>query len=89
LPKSIASAVLTVHRNIENGITVDRKDDEIEIHRLNPNALLTSPIFGFQQLFTPDATAQEIIATDNYDDVTAIQEMKKRLKSLREQGLIH
>jgi AAA15 family ATPase/GTPase len=88
LPKSIPSVVLTVSRTIEMGITIDRKDSEVEIHRLNPNALLTSPIFGFQQLFAPDATPKEIIPTDNYDDVTAIQEMKKRLKSLREQGLI-
>jgi predicted ATP-binding protein involved in virulence len=48
LPKTISSIVLTVSRTIEIGITIDRKDDEIEIHRLNPNALLTSPIFGFQ-----------------------------------------
>jgi predicted ATP-binding protein involved in virulence len=48
LSKTTPLVVLTVSRTIEIGITIDRKDDEIEIHRLNPNTLLTSPIFGFQ-----------------------------------------
>jgi predicted ATP-dependent endonuclease of OLD family len=61
LPKHIPIVVLTVSRTIEKGIIATRKDDEMEIHRLNPTALLTSPIFGFQQLFARGATAQEAI----------------------------
>jgi predicted ATP-binding protein involved in virulence len=59
LPKSSSSVVLTVSRTSKDGITIERKDDEMEIHRLNPNALFTSPVFGFQHLFARDATAQE------------------------------
>jgi predicted ATP-dependent endonuclease of OLD family len=88
LPKSIPPVVLTVSRTIEEGITVERKDDEMEIHRLNPSALLTSPIFGFQQLFARGATPQEVIPTDNYEDVDFMKKMKTRIQSLREQGLV-
>jgi predicted ATP-binding protein involved in virulence len=88
LPKSVSSVLLTVSRTQKEGVIVDRKDDEMEIHRLNPNALFTSPVFGFQHLFARDATAQEIIPTHNYEDVTFIKEMKERLKTLRQQGLV-
>ncbi|MEY4937595.1 MAG: hypothetical protein RIS64_3954 [Bacteroidota bacterium] len=88
LPKSIPAVVLTVSRTIENGITADRKDDEMEIHRLNPSALLTSPIFGFQQLFARGATSQEVIPTDDYEDVDFMKKMKARIQSLRAQGLV-
>ncbi len=87
LPKSIPSVVLAVCRTPQDGITVDRKDDEMEIHRLNPNALLTSPVFGFQKLFGRDATAQEIIPTNDYEEVDFIKTMKVRLQYLREQRL--
>jgi predicted ATP-dependent endonuclease of OLD family len=83
LPKHIPIVVLTVSRTIEKGITATRKDDEMEIHRLNPSALLTSPIFGFQQLFARGATAQEIMPTDDYGDVDFMKKMKARIKSLK------
>jgi predicted ATP-binding protein involved in virulence len=88
LPKSIPSVVLTVSRTSQEGITVARKDAEIEIHRLNPSALLSSPIFGFQQIFAPDTTAQEMIPTNDYEDVLFINKMKERLQTLRQEGLI-
>jgi predicted ATPase len=86
LPKKIPSVVLTVSRNGKEGITVERKDDEIEIHRLNPSALLTSPIFGFQQALPAD-DEPAIIPTDHYEDVDFIKTMKVRLQFLREQRL--
>jgi predicted ATP-dependent endonuclease of OLD family len=85
LPKSIPAVVLTVSRTSKDGITIDRKDDDMEIHKLNPNALFTSPVFGFQHLFARDATATEIIPTNNYEDVDFIKTMKVRLQYLREQ----
>jgi predicted ATPase len=86
--KPNTAVVLTVHRTKEAGITVERLDNDIEIHRLNPNALLTSPIFGFQQLFARDTTAEKIIPTDNYENVDFMKKMKARIQSLREQGLV-
>jgi AAA ATPase domain len=88
LPKQMPYVVLTVHRTKEAGITVERLDEDVEIRRLNPNALLTSPIFGFQQLFVPDALPEQIIPTDHYEDVEFIKKMKVRIQSLREKGLV-
>jgi predicted ATP-binding protein involved in virulence len=82
------SIVLTVERNLEKGITADRKDDVIDIHSLNPNALLTSPIFGFHHLFAVDADADAIVPVDNYKEVETMNKIKERLKSLRQRGLI-
>jgi predicted ATPase len=87
VPKN-KSIVLTVERNLEKGITVDRKDDVIDIHSLNPNALLTSPIFGFHHLFAVDADVDDIAPVDNYKEVETMDKIKERLKRLRERGLI-
>ena len=88
LPKTIKYVVLTVDRTPEDGITVDRKDDDFDIYRLNPNAILTSPIFGFQEIYAPDTTAKELLPVDNFSDVERVNNIKNRLKVLREQGLI-
>lgn len=88
LPKLVKSVVLTVDRNKEEGITIDRKDDDFDIYRLNPNAILTSPIFGFQELYPPDTTAKEILPVENFSEVERVNDIKKRMKALREQGLI-
>jgi predicted ATPase len=82
------SVVLTVERNLKKGITVNRKDEIIDIQSLNPNALLTSPIFGFHHLFAVDAHAEDIEPVDNYKEVETMDKIKARLKSLRQRGLI-
>jgi predicted ATPase len=82
------SIVLTVERNLEKGITVERKDDIIDIQSLNPNALLTSPIFGFHHLFAVDAEAEHIAPVDHYNEVETMDKIKDRLKSLRQRGMI-
>jgi predicted ATPase len=88
LPKKIPSVVLVVSRTVEAGVTVERKDDEIEIHRLNPSALLTSPIFGFEQVLQFEPTEPKPIPTDNYEDIIFIQKMRKQFEVLREQGTL-
>jgi predicted ATP-binding protein involved in virulence len=82
------AVVLTVHRSTTEGITVERKDAEIEIRRLNPNALLTSPIFDFHQLFAAGAKSDEIAPTEDYDEVETTNQIKKNLQRLRELGRI-
>jgi predicted ATP-binding protein involved in virulence len=82
------SVILTVERNLKYGITVNRKDEMIDIKSLNPNALLTSPIFGFHHLFAVDAEAEDIEPVDNYKEVETMNKIKARLKSLRQRGVI-
>jgi predicted ATP-binding protein involved in virulence len=50
------SVVLTVHRSQSTGILVERLDDAIEIERLSANALFTSDIFNFKNIFARGAT---------------------------------
>ena len=88
LPEDNKPVILTVERNPENGISVDRKDDDFDIRQLNPLSLLTSPVFGFQALFARGAKSNTIIASDDFDDVEKIEKIKNRLKTLREQGAI-
>jgi predicted ATP-binding protein involved in virulence len=88
LPENNKPVVLTVERSSEHGITVDRKDDDFDIRKLNPQSLLTSPIFGFHTLFARGAKAEDIIASDEFQDVEKIEKIKKRLQELREKGSI-
>jgi hypothetical protein len=88
LPENNKPVVLTVERNSETGITIDRKDDDFDIRQLNPEALLTSPIFNFQTLFARGAKTETIIPTSDFKEVIDIEAIKKRLKNLREAGLV-
>ncbi len=88
LPQDNQPIILTVERNLEKGITVDRKDDDFDIRQLNPEALLTSPIFNFQTLFARGAKPETIIPTSDFNEVIEIETIKKRLKNLREAGLV-
>jgi predicted ATP-binding protein involved in virulence len=88
LPENNKPVVLTVERSAETGITVDRKDDDFDIRKLNPMLLLTSPIFNFHNVLARDAEADNIIAGDDFKEVEDIKRIKERLKDLREKGLV-
>jgi predicted ATP-dependent endonuclease of OLD family len=79
-PKDIKSVVYKVNRTIEDGITVERLDDDMDIRRLNPNALLTSPIFGFEHLLARDAKPEDITPIDNFKEWEDIWEDFENLK---------
>lgn len=86
-PKTFA--VLTVHRTKSKGITVERLDDDIDIQRLNVNALLTSDIFNFGDIFARGATPDTIEPFDKYSDIQKtysnekLLELKTRFKKLK------
>jgi predicted ATP-binding protein involved in virulence len=88
LPEDNKPVILTVERSPEKGITVDRKDDDFDIRQLNPEALLTSPIFNFQTIFARGAKHETIIPTSDFKEVIEVEAIKKRLKNLREAGLV-
>ncbi len=88
LPKNNKPVILTVERNAENGITIDRKDDDFNFRQLSPEALLTSPIFSFQTLFARDTTADEVMPTSDFNEVIEISAIQERIKKLREEGLV-
>lgn len=85
-PKGAHPVFLKVNRNKEQGITVERLlEMERELPNLMPNAILTSPIFDFQQLFPKQHDAEEPIRTeDNYQDIQDAKARMERLKALAE-----
>jgi predicted ATP-binding protein involved in virulence len=88
LPADNKPVILTVERNPEQGITVHRMDATIDIRKLNPEALLTSPIFNFQNLFARGAQASDVMPTSDYKEVLEMDALKLRLKKLRAQGFV-
>lgn len=76
------TVVLTVHRTEEEGITVERMD--VDFSKLLPNAILTSPIFGFEDIIPESAASIADVQTeDNYDEAVANERLKKKLKILK------
>ncbi len=84
LPPAVKSVVLTVSRTVERGIFIQNK--AIPWRRLHPNALLTSPIFGMDTMFTPHTSPDDMIASDDYSEIERMEQIKIRLKSLKVKG---
>ncbi len=76
--------VLTVTRDIENGIQVQRWDNKIDLDVLMPNAILSSPIFNFETLFSTafNEKKQRIRTEDYYNDVVYHNRLQKDLDDL-------
>jgi predicted ATP-binding protein involved in virulence len=78
--KPNTSVVLTVHRSKSTGILVERLDDAIEIERLSANALFTSDIFNFKNIFARGATPDTIQPFDDYDRIKEMNETEQLLE---------
>lgn len=85
------SVFLKVNRNEEQGITVERID--IDIAGLNPNMVLTSPVFGFDDIFSSSKDKNTVIRKEDvYNDALFYKKLDERLDehvgSEREQELM-
>jgi predicted ATPase len=79
------SVFLKVNRNKEEGITVQRIEIE-HFETFNPNLILTSPIFGFQDIFQANAAGPGDIATEDvYADWKNNHEQVKELLKAHEE----
>lgn len=78
------SVILHVERNKEEGITVERIFIK-NIENLQPNLLLTSPIFGLQDIFNIENKNVADIETE--DDYATMLENEARRKRLKERFL--
>lgn len=78
----------TVILNVEKeskakGITVRRLDTEIDITKLTPNTILSSPIFGFGHILSEFRNKEQPIYTeDTYDEVLFEKMLQKKLQEL-------
>lgn len=75
------SVVLKVHQGSEEGITVEKLD--IDVTRLLPNSLLTSPIFDFEEIIpTANTSPKDLLTEDSFQEAMANEEIKNRLKKI-------
>ncbi|MEY4936264.1 MAG: hypothetical protein RIS64_2623, partial [Bacteroidota bacterium] len=79
LPETVHSVVFKVNRTAQEGISVKRLDNEIEIRRLSANALLTSDVFGFDTIFARGSTPDTIEPFDNYKQIQEMSDIEKSL----------
>lgn len=65
------SIIYIVKREYEKGVFLERVDDKLKLNNLNPNLILTSPIFGFNNIFpnSLDRDKKRILTKDHYEDV--------------------
>ncbi|NJN78087.1 MAG: AAA family ATPase [Saprospiraceae bacterium] len=77
------SVLLRVNRNQEDGITVERLEHlEKQLKDLTPNLILTSEIFGFQDIFPVTHDKSKRIRTeDTIEELQENDEMMDALKS--------
>lgn len=80
-----STTILTVTRTIEEGIQV-KQWTGIDVQRMPPNTLLSSPIFGFEHLYGREVTPDEVETSDNYSDIVDDEEIKRNIAALREKG---
>ncbi|RLC18850.1 MAG: hypothetical protein DRI57_07885 [Deltaproteobacteria bacterium] len=74
------SVVLNVTRSAEKGIQVQRLDDKVYMEHLLPNTILTSPIFGMDDIISENRDKSvHIRYEDHYDDVKLNDVIRKKL----------
>jgi predicted ATPase len=81
-----------VSRTEKEGTTIEKID--IELENLTPNLILTSPIFGLENVFSTNHEAIKSISTaDNFDEIEArlgaksfVRELIKKQKTTHEKG---
>jgi len=80
------TVILNVHRTKEEGITVRRLEKlEQELKYLTPNQLLTSDIFGLEEIenvYLEDNELDKVPIEDNYDDIEKNKKMMQELEEL-------
>lgn len=77
------SVFLTVDRSPEEGIKIKRLN--VDISDLTPNLILSSPIFGFSELFPNTHDTQDRIRTeDTYEEKELNDQVEQRLKAYKD-----
>lgn len=75
------SMIFVMHNN-DGDISIERMDDKVMFSKILPNAIFSSPIFGFDDLL-PVSKGKEVIPylEDTYQEVSEIDLLNKKIKS--------
>jgi predicted ATP-binding protein involved in virulence len=76
------SVIINVQRSEEEGITAQKLD--IDFTKLTPNSILSSPIFGFEDIFSNETSADEVETADRYETIKGDESLKETLNILKE-----
>jgi predicted ATPase len=64
------SIILKINRSNEDGVTIERLDEMVEFDTLLPNTILSSPIFGFQELIPNGKSPSQFVRVETtYNEV--------------------
>jgi predicted ATPase len=64
------SIILKINRSNEDGVTIERLDELVEFDTLLPNTILSSPIFGFQELMPNSKSPSQFVRVETtYNEV--------------------
>lgn len=66
-----------------DGIYFKAEKINVAFHKLTPNAILTSPIFGFDDIFSNETTADEVETADRYSVVEGDKSLRETLDILK------
>ena len=69
------SAIYNVQRTAEQGITVQRIDDKLNINELQPNSILTSPIFDVDDIFAQGFSGNKRIKVNQHFNDSNIHQL--------------
>lgn len=83
------SVFLKVNRNESEGITIERLEQiEKQLPDLLPNTMLTSPVFGFQEIFAATHSINKRVRTENsYDEIILSDTLDERLEKFKNSKL--
>ncbi len=76
------TVIINIQRTENKGITAKKLD--IDVSKLTPNSILTSPVFGFEDINSNEADIDEIETADIYSNVEAEKRMKAKLRILKQ-----
>jgi predicted ATPase len=87
------SRIFKVERSAEQGVSIQRLDDKLILGDLLPNTILTSPIFGLDDIIPNSHDARSVVRTETkYADVEFNDEVKRKINEFvtdeKEQQLI-
>ncbi|WP_400078760.1 AAA family ATPase [Winogradskyella sp. R77965] len=75
------SVICVVKRNVENGTYLERVDDKIYLEELLPNSILTSPIFGMNDITNNKLDKNKQIRTeDSFSEIKINDSLEKEIK---------
>lgn len=74
------SIILKVDRNKIDGVTIENLDKIIDLQNLLPNTILTSPIFGFQNIFSENRDNEGFVRVETtYNELLSNETQKERI----------